>query len=112
MDFSFTEEQQMLKTNVRTFLDKEIVPVVDEYEQKGPLTKGTIAMIRGPHKLVRYAGYKGNEIDYELYDLENDPEELVDLYSANHTLAASLRSELEEKLQGVNQPYLWQEHRR
>lgn len=47
MDFSFTEEQQMLKTNVRTFLDKEIVPVVDEYEQKGPLTKeATVAFIR------------------------------------------------------------------
>lgn len=47
MDFAFTEEQQMLKTNVRTFLDKEIVPVVDEYEKKGPLTKeATVSFIR------------------------------------------------------------------
>ncbi len=47
MDFSFTEEQQMLKTNVRNYLDRQIVPVVSEYEQKGPLTKkDTTAFIR------------------------------------------------------------------
>jgi alkylation response protein AidB-like acyl-CoA dehydrogenase len=47
MDFSFTEEQQMLKTNVRSYLEKQIVPVVDEYEQRGPLTKeSTVAFIR------------------------------------------------------------------
>jgi alkylation response protein AidB-like acyl-CoA dehydrogenase len=41
MDFDLTEEQQMLKTNVSKFLDKEIVPVVDEQEKKGPLDKET-----------------------------------------------------------------------
>ena len=41
MDFDLTEEQQMLKTNVRKFLDKEIVPIVDEQEKKGPLDKET-----------------------------------------------------------------------
>ncbi|MBM4444905.1 MAG: acyl-CoA dehydrogenase [Chloroflexi bacterium] len=47
MDFSFTEEQQMLKTNVRSYLEKQIVPVVNEYEQKGPLTKeDTTALIK------------------------------------------------------------------
>ncbi|OGO01402.1 MAG: hypothetical protein A2Y72_03715 [Chloroflexi bacterium RBG_13_53_26] len=47
MDFSFTEEQQMLKTNVRSFLEKEIAPVVDEYEKNGPLTKeATVGFIR------------------------------------------------------------------
>ncbi len=39
MDFALTEEQMMLKTNVRNFLEKEIVPVVDEHEKQGPLTK-------------------------------------------------------------------------
>ena len=39
MNFSFTEEQQMLKSNVRKFLDSQIAPVVDEHEKKGPLTK-------------------------------------------------------------------------
>ncbi|TET88340.1 MAG: acyl-CoA dehydrogenase family protein, partial [Dehalococcoidia bacterium] len=31
----------MLKTNVRNFLEKEIAPVVDELDKKGPLDKET-----------------------------------------------------------------------
>jgi alkylation response protein AidB-like acyl-CoA dehydrogenase len=47
MDFSFTEEQQMLKSSVRNFLEKEIAPVVDSHEKKGPLTKAeTVAFIK------------------------------------------------------------------
>ncbi len=34
MSFELTEEHQMLKKNVRAFLEKEIAPLVDEYEQK------------------------------------------------------------------------------
>ncbi len=34
MSFGLTEEQEMLKKNVRAFLDKEIAPLVDEYETK------------------------------------------------------------------------------
>lgn len=34
MSFGLNEEQQMLKKNVRAFLEKEITPLVDEYEQK------------------------------------------------------------------------------
>jgi len=39
MDFQLTEEQKMLKTNARDFLEKEIVPVADEYDRKGPLNR-------------------------------------------------------------------------
>ena len=39
MDFEFTEEQKMMKKTVRDFLTKEIVPEVDEYDRKGPLSK-------------------------------------------------------------------------
>ena len=47
MDFDLTEEQQMLKANVRKFLEKEIVPIVDAQEKKGPLDKKTaVALIR------------------------------------------------------------------
>ena len=34
MDFEFTDEQKMLQKNVRAFLEKEIAPLVDEYEKK------------------------------------------------------------------------------
>jgi alkylation response protein AidB-like acyl-CoA dehydrogenase len=47
MDFALTEEQMMLKTNVRSFLEKEILPVVDEYEKRGALTKeATVSFIK------------------------------------------------------------------
>jgi alkylation response protein AidB-like acyl-CoA dehydrogenase len=47
MDFSFSEEQQMLKASVRNFLEKEIAPVVDAHEKSGPLTKAeTVGFIK------------------------------------------------------------------
>ena len=47
MDFALTEEQQMLKANVRNYLEKEIVPLVDEYEKQGALNRdATISFIQ------------------------------------------------------------------
>lgn len=34
MDFEFTEEQNILRTSVRKFLHREILPLINEYEQK------------------------------------------------------------------------------
>ncbi len=54
MDFDLSEEQQMLKTAVRDFLEKEIAPQVTEYERKGPLTRPeAIAFIK---QLMRCPG--------------------------------------------------------
>jgi alkylation response protein AidB-like acyl-CoA dehydrogenase len=39
MDFDLTEEQKMLKTNVRDFLEKEIAPIADERDRQGPFTR-------------------------------------------------------------------------
>jgi len=39
MDFEFTEDQKMFRESFREFLDKEIAPIVDERDRKGPLTK-------------------------------------------------------------------------
>ncbi len=58
-----------------------------------PIRKGTIAMRKGRYKLIYYTGYE-KEDSFELYDLENDLEELTDLYSANPVVAASMREEL------------------
>jgi arylsulfatase A-like enzyme len=72
--------------------------------KRGPLTKGTVAVIRGEHKLIHYRGYDGHENEFELYDLAADPEEMVDLYASNRALAADLQGELEAKLREVNEP--------
>ncbi len=34
MDFSFTEEQEMLRKTVRTFVDREIMPYIQEWDEK------------------------------------------------------------------------------
>jgi len=39
MDFDLTEEQQLLKTNVRAYLDREIAPQAAEHEKRGQLTR-------------------------------------------------------------------------
>jgi arylsulfatase A-like enzyme len=70
-----------------------------------PLTKGTIAMMQGGHKLIHYFGYPEYEDAYELYDLTNDPEELEDLFTSKRSLAAELQAQLAEELRRVNQPY-------
>jgi alkylation response protein AidB-like acyl-CoA dehydrogenase len=57
MDFDLTEEQQILKTNVRAFLEKAIAPQVADYERKGPLTREeTIAFIK---QLMPFGYYNG-----------------------------------------------------
>ncbi len=68
-----------------------------------PLTKATVALVKGQYKLIHYFGYDGYEDEYELYGLANDPEELENLYTSKQSVAAELQSELVEKLQAVNQ---------
>lgn len=63
---------------------------------------GTMALIRDRHKLIHYFGYPEAEDYYELYDLENDPEELENLYPLQTSLAADLRDELQAKLAEIN----------
>lgn len=39
MDFELREEQKMIRANARAFIEREIAPVADYYDRKGPLTK-------------------------------------------------------------------------
>ena len=72
-----------------------------------PLTEASVGMRKGRYKLIRYYSrlYTLPKY-YELYDLQNDPEELHDLGETEKELAASLVAELDKKLNEVNQPYL------
>ena len=54
-------------------------------------------MIKGRNKLIRYLGYE-EELDDELYDLENDPEEMENLSSALGKLSKEMGEELKIKL--------------
>jgi hypothetical protein len=69
-----------------------------------PLTMATIAMYKGKHKMIYYTGYE-NQDSFELYDLESDPEELLDLYPSQPDIASPMKNELLAKLASENQKF-------
>jgi arylsulfatase A-like enzyme len=71
----------------------------------GPLRRrATFALRKGAHKLIYYAGFVeyGGKDKFEMYDIENDPEELNDLYSAESSTAAALQAALLAKVNAEN----------
>jgi len=66
-----------------------------------PLTHATFSMRKGNYKLIYYLGYKVEEY-FELYDMENDPNELNDLSSDDSLVFRLLRDELLEKVKVGN----------
>ncbi len=72
-----------------------------------PLTKGSIAFYQGPYKLTSYRGYQEVPAEglYELYNLENDPEERENLIATDTATAAEMQAQLEQKLEEVNRPF-------
>jgi arylsulfatase A-like enzyme len=74
-----------------------------ENAQYSPLSTGTFVLFQGPYKYTYYQGYQERmEGRDELYNLENDPEELDNRVQAQSTLAAELKAELVEKLAEIN----------
>jgi len=67
-----------------------------------PITTGSLAWRQGRYKLISYFGYPGVTDDFELYDLENDPEEREDLYTSRKGLAAEMSGALMNKLDEIN----------
>jgi len=63
MDFELTEEQKLLKASAREFMDKEIIPFVNDYERKyRPLPKDmAISMM----KKIAPLGYTGGMVPPE-----------------------------------------------
>jgi choline-sulfatase len=74
----------------------EIRPVFSEFHASGSLTAGFM-LRRGSFKLIHYVGYPS-----QLFDLENDPDELVDL--ADNQQFSSVLMELEEELRKIVNP--------
>jgi len=74
-----------------------------------PLTRITIPHYKGPYKLIYYLGYEEDRHlpeTIQLFDLENDPEELNDLSKSRKEIADEMFGELKTKLKEVNEPYL------
>jgi len=69
-----------------------------------PIKQATLAMVKGNYKMIYYTGYEGQD-SFELYDLENDYEELEDLYPSQTSFCKALKDELLETLHSVNAKY-------
>ena len=71
-----------------------------------PLTKAAFAMRKGAYKLIAYLGYGGDDGIYELYDIENDPEELHDLSKEEPAIFSGLKKEFLFHLAEANRPFV------
>lgn len=74
-----------------------------ENNKFAPLTKATLAMIKWPYKIIHYLGYEELPNHFEVFNLEEDPEELNDLYPTAAGFVTELEDQLLEKLNQVNQ---------
>jgi arylsulfatase A-like enzyme len=73
-----------------------------------PLSEGTAAIIKNGYKLIYSFGFEnlGQEDSLvELYDINNDPEELDNLYSSEKKLAGDLYDELVSVMEQADQEY-------
>lgn len=68
-----------------------------------PIKQLSISITKQRHRLVhyQYPNYSG----FEFYDMENDPEELTDLYPSAPRLAMQMKDELLQKMDEFNRPY-------
>jgi arylsulfatase A-like enzyme len=70
-----------------------------------PLTKAAFAMRKGAYKLIAYLGYGGDDGIYELYDLQNDPEELHELSMDEPTVFSWMKEVFLSHLAEANRPF-------
>jgi arylsulfatase A-like enzyme len=73
-----------------------------------PLTSGSIMMLRENYKLDYHFGLP--EVPHEglirLFDIQSDPEEMVELSKSKPSVATELLNELKTKVKEADQPYL------
>jgi arylsulfatase A-like enzyme len=78
-------------------------------KQTNPITSASGMVVKGAYKLTRYFGYNflpRNNTLVELYNIENDPEELENLVEIKTGLVKDLTHELNSKIQRADEPYL------
>jgi len=70
-----------------------------------PFKMASFAITRGKYKMMHYIGFGEDVPDYEMFNLEDDPEELDDRFSTDKGIAQELQDILQEKIKEANQRY-------
>ncbi len=70
-----------------------------------PIKKAVISMRKRAYKLIAYLGYEKVDQVFELYNLENDPDELNNLASKDLKKLSAMKDELFSYLDEANQPF-------
>jgi len=70
-----------------------------------PIEHATFTLIKGPYELFFFTGYPGHPDGFELYNLEEDPDELQDLFRKDITAASQMKDELLEAVHAANRNY-------
>ena len=70
-----------------------------------PIQRATFTLIKGGYELFFFTGYPGHPDAFELYDLQEDPQELHDLFRSDITTASRMKDELLEAIHTANRNY-------
>jgi hypothetical protein len=70
-----------------------------------PIKRATFTLIKGAHELFFFTGYPDHPDRFELYNLEDDPQELHDLFSGDINTASHMKDELLEAINAANRNY-------
>jgi arylsulfatase A-like enzyme len=72
-----------------------------------PLTRATVTLVKKPHKVIYYFGYAelGMQDVVQMYDIQTDPEERVDLSKSQPDLTSRLLAELKHSMAEADRPY-------
>jgi arylsulfatase A-like enzyme len=70
-----------------------------------PIEHATLTMIKGPYELFFFKGYKDHADRFELYNLQDDPKELHDLFGSDINTASQMKDELLEAVSTANRNY-------
>jgi len=70
-----------------------------------PIEHATFAMIKGAYELFFFTGYPNHQDAFELYNLQEDPDELHDLFRKDINTASRMKDELLEAVNTANRDY-------
>src|SRR2546425_3969515 len=78
MDFRLTDEQRLVRDNARDFVDRELIPHVREWEEKGEIPKAFYRKMAGLGFLgapvpEKYGGGGGGYVSFFLLLAGNNP---------------------------------------